>query len=86
MNFASQILMSIAYLCFIASVLPSMRAVWRNRRNLKGYSRFGVAITAAGLVLVQVSFILDEVYMPFIIGLPNMVYWQVLMVLTWGQK
>lgn len=83
MNTTSQIIMSVAYLFFIASVLPNMRAVWRNRRNLKGFSRFGVSATALGLLLVQASFLVDSTYLPFIIGFPNMIYWQILLVFVW---
>ena len=83
MNNLSQIIMSIAYIFFIASVLPNMKAVWKNRNNLKGFSRFGVSVTAIGLLLVQLSFLVDNTYMPFIIGFPNMVYWQILLFLVW---
>ena len=83
MNTSSQIIMSIAYLFFIASVLPNVRAVWKNRHNLKGFSRFGVSVTAFGLILVQTSFLVDHTYLPFIIGFPNMLYWQILLVLVW---
>lgn len=83
MNTTSEIIMSVAYLFFIASVLPNMRAVWKNRKNLKGFSRFGVTTTAIGLLLVQASFYLDATYMPFVIGFPNMCYWQILMILVW---
>lgn len=83
MNTTSQIIMSVAYLFFIASVMPNMRAVWKNRNNLKGFSRFGVSVTAMGLLLVQVSFLVDSTYLPFIIGFPNMIYWQILLFFMW---
>lgn len=85
MNTTSQIIMSVAYLFFIISVLPNMRAVWKNRNNLKGFSKFGVTTTAIGLLLVQISFLVDSTYMPFIIGFPNMIYWQILLILVWRQ-
>ena len=86
MNPASQIIMSVAYLFFIASVLPNVRAVWKNRAHLKGFSRFGVSVTVIGLFLVQTSFLVDATYLPFIIGFPNMLYWTMLSVFIWRNK
>jgi len=85
MNALSQIIMSVGYLFFIASVLPNARAVWKNRKHLKGFSRFGVSTTALGLILVQISFLVDNTYLPFIIGFPNMIYWQMLLFFVWKQ-
>lgn len=83
MNTTSQIIMSIAYLFFITSVLPNVQAIWKNRNHLKGFSRFGVSVTNIGLILVQISFLVDNTYLPFIIGLPNMMYWQMLLIFVW---
>lgn len=83
MNLISQAIMSLAYLFFIASVAPNVRAVWRNRHHLSGFSRFGVSVTVIGLVLVQTAFLVDETYLPFVIGFPNMLYWMMLAVFVW---
>lgn len=86
MNSASQIIMSIAYLFFMSSVLPNVSAVWKNRNKLRGFSRFGVTVTAIGLLLVQLSFVVDSVWIPFLIGFPNMVYWQFVCYFVWKNR
>lgn len=83
MNITSQFIMSAGYIFFIASVLPNVRQVWKNRHHLRGFSRFGVTVTAIGLGLVQIAFLIDMTYMPFIIGLPNMGYWMMLAAFMW---
>ena len=83
MNLISQTIMSIGYLFFIASVAPNMRAIWKNRHKLRGFSRFGVTATTVGLLFVQTSFVLDAAFLPFVIGFPNMIYWIILTFLLW---
>lgn len=83
MNSTSEIIMSLAYILFLASVLPNMRSMWSNRNELRGFSKFGVTVTAAGLLLVQVSLWMDGIYAPFVIGVPNACYWLVLSIIIW---
>ena len=83
MNALSQLIMSAGYIFFIASVLPNVAQVWKNRHNLRGFSRFGVTVTVIGLVLVQIAFLVDKTWIPFIIGFPNMLYWMMLTVFVW---
>ncbi len=86
MNTLSQLIMSAGYIFFIASVLPNVRAVWKNRHHLQGFSRFGVTVTVIGLVLVQTAFVVDRTWLPFIIGFPNMLYWMMLTVFVWRRR
>jgi hypothetical protein len=83
MNTTSETIMSVAYILFMVSVIPGIRAAWKNRKNLNGFSRFMVTATALGLLLTQVALVMDMAYMPVLIGLPNMTYWMILMILTW---
>lgn len=71
----AEICMSIAYVCFFVGVFPAFKALLTNRKNLKGFSKFGIFSSIVGLTFTELSLMFYGAYFAACIGLLNYSYY-----------
>jgi len=68
------------------SSLPQMISIWKNRKNLMGYSMFACLALAIGLIFIGVAFIYMGDYLSMIAGAIQIFMWGMASYFLWRYK
>jgi hypothetical protein len=80
------VFMNIGTWALALASLPQMKTIWKNRKNLNGYSTWGSLILALGLSAIGVAFILMGDYISMIAGLIQIIMWLMATYFSWRKN
>lgn len=71
----STTMMNIGTWTLALASIPQMFSIWKNRHNLKGYSRLGCFALFAGMVSIGIAFYLMKDYVSMAAGILQIFMW-----------